>query len=319
MTIARRKQFLPDITPYYHCITRCVRRSFLCGYDKYSRRNFNHRRQWIEQHLLMLSSAFCIDIAGYAIMSNHYHIVVHIDLQKAKNLSDSEVIERWHKIYKGPPLIRRFLADDLLSESEQRQVQEIVALWREELSNISRFMGHLNEAIARKANREDNCKGRFWESRFKLQAILDLKALLTTLCYVDLNPVRSRQSKTPEDSRFTSVRKRLDNKCSGLMRFSKTSAKTMEPNDTGFNVIPIAFADYLELLDYTGRAIKRSKRGSIDGDAPPIMTRLGYTPEQWVKTQKPSLSWVQKALGNSVSIKEYCAAIGQRWIWQRVF
>jgi len=319
MTIARRKQFCPDVTPYYHCITRCVRRSFLCGHDKLTRKNFNHRRGWIEKHLLLLSNAFCIDLAGYSVMSNHYHVVLHVNQKIAATLSDSEVIHRWHKIYKGPPLIRRYLIDDVLTESELKQVHETIALWRNELTNISRFMGHLNESIARRANKEDNCKGRFWESRFKLQAILDLKALIATLCYVDLNPVRAKMAKTPEASRFTSVRKRLQSSHSALMRFASNTARALKPHANGFAVIPISFKDYLELLDYTGRQVKRGKKGTIDDQAPSVMARLGYSAEQWADAQQPKLTWTQRALGNTEAIKDYCAAIGQQWIWSRVF
>lgn len=81
MTIARRKQICLDVTSYYHCTTRCVRHSFLCGKDKITRRNYNHRRKWIEDHLLKLAEVFCIDIAGYAIMSNLYHVVLHVLLK----------------------------------------------------------------------------------------------------------------------------------------------------------------------------------------------------------------------------------------------
>ena len=64
MTIARRKQLRLDITPYYHCVTRCVRRAFICGRDKVTGQDFSHRRDWIERHLFVLTEAFCIDITG---------------------------------------------------------------------------------------------------------------------------------------------------------------------------------------------------------------------------------------------------------------
>ena len=109
MTIARRKQLRLDITPYYHCVTRCVRRAFICGRDKVTGRDFSHRRDWIEKHLFVLTEVFCIDIAGYAVMSNHYHVVLHVDQERANQLSDRGVIERWHKLYKGPDIVRRGL------------------------------------------------------------------------------------------------------------------------------------------------------------------------------------------------------------------
>jgi len=315
MTIARRKQLRLDITPYYHCVTRCVRRAFICGRDKVSGQDFSHRREWIERHLFVLTEVFCIDIAGYAVLSNHYHVVLHVDQEKAKRLSDLEVIQRWHKLYKGPELIRRYLGGETLAEQEIETVRTIIKQWREQLSNISRFMGHLNQTIARRANKEDRCKGRFWESRFKLQAILDLKALLRTLCYVDLNPIRARMAKTPESSLYTSIRRRITTKVSGLMPFAEETDHKLSESNFGFKEIPIGMKDYLSLLDYTGRIIRAGKQGYISPEVPPIMERLGYSVKGWSKIQARSKSRMQRAVGSSVSIKNYCEAIGQRWIW----
>jgi hypothetical protein len=70
-------------------------------------------------------------------------------------------------------------------------------------------MGRLNEFIARGANKEDRVKGRFWESRFKCQALLDEAAIAACMVYVDLNPIRAGVSRTPEESDFTSIQERI--------------------------------------------------------------------------------------------------------------
>ena len=74
MTRAREQQISLDATPYYHCVSRCVRRAFLCGGE------YEHRREWVESKMLELARVFCLDIAAYAVMNNHYHVVLYINI-----------------------------------------------------------------------------------------------------------------------------------------------------------------------------------------------------------------------------------------------
>ena len=84
----RRTLISLEDTAYYHCCSRVVRRAFLCGNDKYTGRNYDHRRDWVEKQILMLTEAFAIDVAAYAVMSNHLHVVLHIDVEQANAWSD---------------------------------------------------------------------------------------------------------------------------------------------------------------------------------------------------------------------------------------
>lgn len=99
MTRARNQLISLDTTPYYHTISRCVRRAFLCGEDTLTGKNYEHRKQWAIDRLRELSGVFAIDICAYAIMSNHYHLVLRINAQKAEGWSDAQVIERWGKLF----------------------------------------------------------------------------------------------------------------------------------------------------------------------------------------------------------------------------
>ena len=200
-----------DATPWYHVISRCVRRAFLCGEDHATGRNFEHRRGWIVERLEQLAGVFAIDVAAYAVMSNHAHLVVRVDAERAQSWSQEEVLRRWTRLYKGPELVQRYLCDGELGlgAAQLEVIQGWVETYRARLGDLSWYMRILNESIARMANAEDKVTGRFWEGRFKSHALLDEAAVLTAMAYVDLNPIRSRLATIPEASAFTSIAERL--------------------------------------------------------------------------------------------------------------
>ena len=88
-------------TPYYHCIARCVRRAFLCGRDPHTGFDFEHRRQWIVDRIQLLVDVFAIDLCAYTVMSNHYHLVLRVDQNRAEHWSNREVTERWLRLFSG--------------------------------------------------------------------------------------------------------------------------------------------------------------------------------------------------------------------------
>ena len=313
MTISRYRQICLDQTPYYHCVSRCVRRAHLCGWDRFSGKSYEHRRGWVEALLLTLPEAFCIDVVGYAVMSNHYHVILMVNADSASLLTPYEVIDRWAQLYTVGPLISRYRAGEFLSEENRVWVDAEIKRWRDCLMNLSRFMGYLNEKIARQANKEDGCAGRFWEGRFKSQALLDDTALLQCMAYVDLNPVRAGIAKTPEVSEYTSLKHRLDHKTNDLVPFQSPGAENSDLTDS----LPVCLSDYLDLLDWTGRIIRDDRNGSILESYPPILDRLDTSHQQWIWAMGPQKSWMQRALGSTTRIKAYCHAIGQQWLWQK--
>jgi REP element-mobilizing transposase RayT len=198
-------------TPWYHLVNRCVRRAFLCGQDAVTGISYEHRRGWIVERIQQLSAVFAVDVAAYAVMSNHYHLVVRVDAERVRSWSQEEVLSRWTQLFEGPLLVRQVLAGkgDELDEASLLRVAEYAETYRQRLADLSWFMRVLNETIARKANAEDEVKGRFWEGRFKSQALLDEQAVLSAMAYVDLNPIRAQMAETPEESEFTSIAERL--------------------------------------------------------------------------------------------------------------
>lgn len=281
MAVARKRQVSLIDTPYYHCISRCVRRAFLCGEDKSTGVSFEHRRAWVEDKLLALAEVFAIDVAAYAVMSNHTHLVLFVDEKLAKSWSTDEVLTRWHQLFKGTLLTQQYCRGDELIEPLQKIVSDTAEVYRQRLMDISWFMRILNEYIARKANAEDNCTGRFWEGRFKSQALLDEAAVIACMAYVDLNPVRAAIATTPETSNHTSIQQRIKAATQGrqlksLQPFIGNPRKNT-PKGLAFELI-----DYMQLVDLTGRCIKEGKRGYIEKHQMPILTRLNISPENWL-------------------------------------
>jgi len=275
MTRARKELISLEATPYYHCVSRCVRRAFLCGEDRFTGKSYEHRREWIVERLRLLADVFCIDVCAYAVMSNHWHVVVKVDSEKQKQLSNQQVIDRWRQLYSGNVLIGRYLSGVEMTKPELDVVEEVVDKWRERLGDISWFMRGVNETIAREANAEDQCTGRFWEGRFKSQALLDEASLLAVMAYVDLNPIRAAMAETPEDSDFTSIQSRIQNDDEHLMLFVG-GYKIGKPKG-----IPFEWLDYLELVDWSGRVVHPKKKGFINRRQPPILRRLGLDEFSW--------------------------------------
>lgn len=260
MPIARSKQIILSQTSYYHCMSRCVRRAFLCGYDKLTGSNFEHRREWFEKRLKKLSSAFSIEVCAYAIMHNHNHLVLHVDTEQAKTWSNVEVIQRWHAIHPNKTITAMYIDPqqrDTLSPIQLSTVEKIAAIYRERLTNISYFMKALNQYIALRANKEDHCSGRFWESRFKSQALLDDRAILSCMIYVDLNPIRAGIATTLENSHYTSIKRRLSSIKSGQQPAELRCLKTQFESNA--NSINIELSCYIELLRQTAARLENNR------------------------------------------------------------
>lgn len=301
MTIARKYQISLECTPYYHCVSRCVRRAFLCGEDTVTGKCFEHRRAWIEKRILFLAKVFAIDVCAYAVMSNHYHLVVRLAPEMAREWDEAEVLERWGQVFAVSPVVARFGG----SLPFRNGVTDWTSVYRERLSSLSWFMRCINEPLARFSNQEDGCTGRFWEGRFKVQALLDEKALLRCMTYVDLNPIRAKLANTPETSVHTSVCARIKGDGNALLGFQDQQTKP---------ALPCYWKDYLTLVEWTGREWYAGKRGRIDPDLPFIFERLDTDAGQWVREIKRINTWHGRALGSIEALQAYCEHLGQRWM-----
>ena len=229
----------------------------------------------------------------------------------------------------------RFLAGD------REKMDEI----RERLSSVSWFMRCFSEYIARRANREDRCKGRFWEGRFKCQALLDEAACLAAMAYVDLNPVRAGISQTPEGSEFTSIFDRISTR---QVRQKSTGSGTKNPSDSeGIRakareikktlttadqwlcpidnetpegprgILSLNTDQYIDLVDWTGRQMREDKRGAIPDHLAPILVRLEIDTSRWVHTVQNYGSIFQRMVGKIDAMTATAQQAGKRW-WQGI-
>jgi REP element-mobilizing transposase RayT len=281
---ARKSQISLLDTPYYHCVSRFVRRAFLCG--EVNGRSFEHSRQWVEDRIHVLSEVFAIDVCAYTVMSNHTHLVLHVAREKADALSTEEMIQRWRKLNKGPLLSQRYITPDLrkdLHETQIKTVELTAEIWRKRLFDISWFMRALNEYIARAANKEDDCTGHFWEGRFKSQALLDESALAAFMAYVDLIPVRAKMANTRER----------------LMLFAGNPRQEMPHG------LPFTLPDYLQLVDITSRYIHPNKRGKVEHSLPTILERLNIEHEHWLTLTTQFETCFKLSAGKVIHLEQY--------------
>jgi len=310
MGYPRQLLVVPDVAGTFHCVSRCVRRAFLFGDDALTGRNFDHRKQWLEDRLIELADVFSISVLAYAVMSNHLHVVMHADPVNVGTWADDQVAARWVRLFpartEGEVDVEccRRKATAMLGNSER--LTEL----RRRLGDLSWFMRCLSEPIARLANQEDRCTGRFWEGRFKCQALLDDAAVLACMAYVDLNPVRAGIADNLPSSQHTSICRRLQRPADDRDYLDAVAGPTL------LGRVTITEASYIQLVDWTGRQLHPGKRGVIAGDSPPALQNIAE-PTQWMRQVRGVESRYCRAIGSAEALLEKAKAMGQRWLMVR--
>ena len=199
--LCRAEVFGADEVACVHVMARVVRRCFLLGTDSISGKNYDHRKLWIEDRLRLLAAHFGIDLIAFAIMSNHFHLVLRSRPDVVATWDDTEVARRWLMLC--PTRKRPNGAACEPNEFELNSIRNDPAKLREvrkRLSDIAWWMRLLCQYIGIRANREDNEVGKFWQARYKAVRILDEETLLACAAYVDLNPIRAALAETLEAS-----------------------------------------------------------------------------------------------------------------------
>jgi len=272
------------------------------------------RHAWIEMRILELADCFTVSVYAYAVMSNHFHVVLRVDPHAARELSDEEVARRWLTVFPGP------LKDDNSPETAERRKRAItgnperLVELRKRLGSLSWFMKALNEPIARRANREDGCKGKFWESRYKCQALLEDHAVLSCMAYVDLNPARAAMCDTLKDSHHTTIQRRL--------RADNPLDQPLQPV-AGLDadaLLEMTESSYIALVQWTGEQARSDKRGKLKplGDAgtsaPAGIWQVASHPQAWLRQVRGTESLYYRAVGSAEALMAKAEALGQVWM-----
>lgn len=342
MPTPRRRVVDPCQAGFYHCHSRCVRRAFLCG------DGLDHRRDWIRDRLQELAALFAIDVCGYAVMSNHLHAVLWTEPARARSWSRQQVARRWISLFPGA--LAAHSTPGVIEQAVWQLAADVqrIEVLRGRLSDLSWFMRCLCEPIARQANREDDCSGRFWEGRFRCRRLLDEAALLTCMVYVDLNVIRAKLAATPEESDHTSVHDRIAvrqciRRCRGTSRTVPERVTSLLPHldrgrvpkheEDGIWLAPIqdradhrkrsrrrrsllqmTLDQYLTLVDSVGRVVRGAGTGAIPTSLHPILDRLDLDLQAWLKFIRDPGPMIGTAIGSAANLASEAARRGARWV-----
>jgi hypothetical protein len=247
---------------HYHLVSRCVRRSWLCGKDPHSRKDYEHRKAWLEQRMFHLAQSFAVAIDAFAIMSNHFHLVVYFDPQESLRWAAEEVADRWlaafppHAVAKFPEDaqdIRRLHRAILLAMPER------LLHARQTLGSLSMFMKHLKQPIAHLANKEDHCTGHFFEGRFYSGALLDESAVIAAMAYVDLNPVRANITSDIAAYQSASGSHRSKTAVNAPKRLAAAVAPLVSGMSKDRPALSITLSEYMNIVNDGVRDIKAAK------------------------------------------------------------
>ena len=197
--LARAELFDPCEVAVLHLCARVVRRCFLFGVDPVTGKNHDHRKIWIEEQLKLLAANFGIDLLAFAILSNHFHLILRSRPDVVETWDNTEVARRWlmlcpkrKKEDRSPEEPNAFELNSIRNDPDK------LATIRKRLSDVAWWMRLLCQNIGTRANQEDKLVGKFSQGRYRAVRILDEEALLACAAYVDLNPIRAAMAETPD-------------------------------------------------------------------------------------------------------------------------
>lgn len=297
MAIPRNQLVDPEAPLFYHIVSRCVRRAWLCGFDRLTRKDYTHRKEWLVERLKVLGKAFAVDIYAYAVMSNHFHLVIHYNPKAPLGWTDLEVVDRWLSVC--PPKLADGSIDSHLVEFKRRALladTESVDELRTKLGSLSLFMKLLKQPIARRSNLEDRVTGHFFEQRFYSSPLLCEASVKSAMAYVDLNPIRAKIARSIAESEHTSIFERIQS-----LDPSHDLAEYLAPLVSGLNEATkptLTLGDYIEHLE----ALYSTRQKSFWSE---------FKINRW-RAQIEQIARYQRVYGPESAIKEWVSRRG----WQ---
>ena len=323
MTYPRSRSISKTEDGHYHIISKTVRGAFLLT----SPEEFDYRKMWIIEKMVFLSNVFYIGTESYALMDNHMHLVIETQYSIADKAPAEDIAYRWLYLH---PMKKRKKGESIEPTKEEIKKfisdKKQVAKYREKLKDPSCYMQELNQSIARRANKEDNMTGRFWQGRFKSINLAEPGALLKCIMYVELNPVRANMVESPELSEFTSCYKRVKAELAREKLEKKPNNKRLQEeaeldswlspifstkNERG--ILEMTFKEYLELLDWTGREIREGKRGAIPANLESILERLKLKSDNWVDSFKSFRQDFHTVAASEGTMRKIAEKVEVRW------
>ena len=287
---------------FYHLTSRCVQRAFLFGIDPVTGKDYSHRKEWLVERLHHLVQIFAVELHGYSIMSNHFHLCIYYDPQVHLAWTDEEVADRWLALCPPRTSKKKGASSALLSEQKTALLSDArrLAHVRKQLGSVSTFMKFLKQPIARRANAEEKTSGHFFEQRFWSGALLTDRAVKSAMLYIDLNPSRALIARCVEDIKHCGITERL----MALAVDPVELEAFLKPLVSGLGdrgrVIPIQLGKYVDLLQ--AFSIARHEAAKVD------------SPEDRWARDVASIHKRQRAYGDEEELRAWCTQRN----WKRV-
>ena len=281
-----------------HVMSRCARGLHLLESTEAADAGFCPKRCCTER-LSVLARTYAIDVAGFCLMGNHFHLVLKTQPDAAQRWSARTVVGRWLNLHPGRKVARMNDREREAHEATLAADVDWVEQHRAKLSSLSFFLKDFKQHVAETYNAATDSLGSFWQGRFRMTVPRDDEGVLAVMAYVDLNPCAAGLAAAPDEAKHTGLRARLEEgagsagarphrmppRPAGGRRVARFLSEVCwgmprPARDDGRVVLrmPLGFGQYVALLRKLAERLRRSGRpagvsGSASAASPDELTR----------------------------------------------